>query len=409
MNIEDNRMKWKWMLLVIAIIGTIYGLTVTDNQSVQHKKNNQVLSFAIFGDAQTKRIIEKTVEIFGRQNNCEVEVYCFSSQEELDENVIWQMISGKSFDVFYVDKPTLELINKEKWLLELDDIVERRAAEGDFFYDKALTYGKLDNKQLALPIGEIPYVIYYNIDMFNSYQIKTPQYLFDNNEWNYRSFLEIIGKFSKSTGEPAFLLDSNRTTIEMYLRMISSSFEMSETDMVSFLDLNFQDTVDLVRNGNIQYESFNENYDISNKIFISGQIPMIIGDLSATKAFHNTAFKWDIIPFPSSTTNYNTSIYETPMVAGYDGQNSEIALKFIDFYVSHIGQKLRIENGDSLIPSLDMTFYSSMGDVTFPDHSNYYFYVIEHGNIYSKEVVEQADMQALTKKWDTLLTRVGEE
>lgn len=395
-----NDMKISWIIIGIAIIGLIYGAMTNKPYTIEDVESKKVITFAITGDSIRQKAIEETVAIFERQNNCEIELFKFSSQEILAKKVISHMSAGKSFDVFYTDKVTLDLLAEKEWLINLEEIVVSRKAQGDVFFENTLTYGVVEGAQYALPVGVSPYVIYYNKDIFNTYGVTLPQVLFESNNWNEESFEKSIENIWTQTRKPAFMLDPQGSTLEMFLRM--KNILPEERNNSKKMNEIFRDFSDMIWQGMIEYEPANIDYQKSTRLFVTGALPMTIGDLSMTKACHNAPFEWDIIPFPSSTGQYDTSIYKTHLIAGYDGINSELTEKFIEFYISHVGQKYRIEKGDSVIPSLDMTFYTSMGDVTFPAHSNYYFHIIEDGISYNKQNLDIYGTQTINEMWDKL-------
>lgn len=323
-------------------------------------KEKPSISFALCGDMEMQKIMDKVTQVFMRIQDCEVDVYCFSTEEELREKTIAQVAAGEPFDVICPDRYTFDVLEASSRLCVLDEIVLNLHADGDDFYSAALADGQVNGRQYALPTGVMPYLIYYNQDAFEAADVPSPQEYMNEKRWTPDGFADCIFRFYQSTGKPVLALnnrrDESKATPSNVVEIAGDDVDI-DPRCIAYMDV----------------ESMRQQ-------FIHGEIPMIVSDLSMTR--FGWDIQWDVIPYPSSDSDFSRCIFDVPMIIAVADDQQELAKEFVQFYVSGIGQKLRLEHGECLLPSLNMTFYTSMGDVVFPDHSNYYFFAIENGSSY---------------------------
>lgn len=343
----------RWLSIALFIIGAVLlvlALIPWKSENVATAGETPTLSFALAGDVEQQKIVDEVVGVFSRVYGCRVDVYCFATEAELREKIIGQFAAGKPFDVFCPDRRTWLALLDSGHLCALDDVVSLRHTEGDDFYSAALASGQADGAQYALPVGVMPYLICYSVDAFEAAGTPSPRDYLDRKQWDADGFVDCLNRYHAAVGRPAMGIE--RLDQVVYSR---SAMAALQEGAVAAMDP-----------------------EAGKRAFADGGIPMIVGDLSVTRM--ETVSEWDVVPFPSEGSDFSRSKFSLPMIAAADESQQALARQFISFYVSGIGQKLRLERGECLIPSLNMTFYTSMGNVNFPDHSNYYFFAIENGS-----------------------------
>ncbi len=402
-----NRLYFVSALLMLAgILMVVFVFGYQKEAPASAVKEEKRLTFALWGDVEMQKAIEEVVDVFMRQNDCIVDVYCYSSEDELKSKTIGQIAAGKSYDVFYVDSNTLSLLQKGSWLSDLNDVVDDRRADGDEYYAAALASGTFGGDQYALPTGVMPYLIYYNLSYFEKNGLENPQMYFEDKRWDFEGFSECSENLQEKTNKEVFYMDDAWTTIEAFCRSEGGSFIFQNESLL--LDSQASQTLEklvLLKNKNVIYYWDAKAEPITiQELFVTGKIPMMVGDLNMTRECSKIKdFKWDVVPLPSVNSDFSNSVFYVPLIAVSDGENSELAKKFLDFYVSGMGQKLRLEHGECLIPSLNMTFYTSMGNVKFPDHSNYYFFAIENGYSDSEPKLSEKEKTSIIQIWQEKL------
>ena len=177
-------------------------------------------------------------------------------------------------------------------------------------------------------------MLYYNKEILEAFEMEDPQTMLRDRQWTEKATSDYFQELSRKSGKSVWNLGKQFTE---------------------------------------------EEYEAYRNAFKMGEAPFILGDLSMTRLLYDAEFSWDIIPVPSENSDFSNSTFTIPMIAAGTGIHQDLACEFVDYYISTLGQKLRLESGECLLPSLSMVFYTSMGDVAFPEHSNYYFFAIENG------------------------------
>ncbi|POP31823.1 hypothetical protein C3B58_14725 [Lactonifactor longoviformis] len=366
--------------LVLGAVGLIISMEMRESVQPQGTVDEEKIRFALYGNEEIQKIAEEVAETFMKQNKCKVEVYCYASEEELNSKIISQIAGGTTFDVFYTNQDILSRLMEVNELQELDDIVESRRQEGDEFYAVALENGNFDGKQYALPAGVMPYMIYYNRSFLTENGLEDVQTLFEKKQWNLEGFAAYMRAVKERTGKPGIALPGDWTVAEPFVRCDGGKYKAADGQV----ELNDKALETLEVLGQLMEEGTVMNAETEDstslaEAFSAGELPMIIGGLEMTRVCSRIDFEWDIVPYPSVESDFQNSNFDVPLVAAGNGKHVRMAKKFLSYYVSTLGQKIRLEKGECLIPSLSMVFYTSMGDVEFPEHSNYYFFAIENG------------------------------
>ena len=316
--------------ICLLIYSWSIGLSETESANIKE----EVLSFAIYGNSETEMIVRQAVQSFQELNHCKVEVYCYGTEEEEEDQVLGQAAGGKGFDVFYITPEILKKMEEAGEVVNLETVLEERKAQGDLFYPITLQEGQIENQQYALPVGVQPYMLYYNKEILEAFEMEDPQTMLRDRQWTEKATSDYFQELSRKSGKSVWNLGKQFTE---------------------------------------------EEYEAYRNAFKMGEAPFILGDLSMTRLLYDAEFSWDIIPVPSENSDFSNSTFTIPMIAAGTGIHQDLACEFVDYYISTLGQKLRLESGECLLPSLSMVFYTSMGDVAFPEHSNYYFFAIENG------------------------------
>ena len=130
----DRAIRWLALLLIlIGSIGLVTAMLFWKEKAFPKTEEEEVITFALYGDLQMQKTAEEVAEVFRKQNHCRVDVYCYSSAYEEQRQVIGQLASGKAFDVFYTTPNELWEISAEGAVTSLEDVVEERKQEGETF------------------------------------------------------------------------------------------------------------------------------------------------------------------------------------------------------------------------------------------------------------------------------------
>lgn len=371
-------------LLVVGALLVMAGLLQTSPQQTASPPRPKI-SFAAYGGAEQRKIIRDTAQYFERDFNCDVQVYCFPTLEDLQSRILAQYSAGDPFDVFYINNELLTDLSRSRKLASLDEVVKQRKSEGDEFIKAALSTGQVGGVQYALPTGMSPFSVYYNKTLLAKAGTQLPQAYLDAKEWDLDHFAQYCRSIKEKTGGPALAIDTNWQALFGFVRANGGNLLGASQEGSIELDANGYAAMDtlqgLLSDGAVVCANSIQRGASTVDLFRSGTVPMVMGSIENIRNFYETMnMDWDIAPLPLVEGGFSDSILEIPQIAvASDSDNLTLAQSFADFYVSSFGQKTRLEQGEMLLSSLDMVFYTSLGDVRFPDHSNYLFFAADNG------------------------------
>lgn len=368
------------LFFISGISLIIIGLLKTQ-ENPQTPETKGTITFAIYGDAEQRRIINETVKYFEKDNNCEAEIYCFSTMEALQKRIMSQYSVGAPFDVFYIDDYNMnQLMNK---LVPLDDILIESSNAGDVFIEKALSAGKIGKTQYALPTGVRPYCIFYNKKKLTQNQIALPQEYMDSKKWDLKNFSSYCTAIFNKTGNPAYAISPEWQSL--YGFIIGNGGKITGFNGgLTVLDekgVEAMNTIKkLIDSGAVTFLDKLQWGADSLSLFRSESVSMVAGSIEYIYELHDSVdFEWDIIPMPMISSDFSSTVIDIPKIAVSKGENEIISKQFVKFFLSSFGQKIRLEEGERLFSSLNMAFYTSFGGVSFPNHSNFLFFMAENG------------------------------
>lgn len=387
-------------LLVLTGLAGIVIVATTSEKVISYPEEPERISFAIYGDPNTQAAAKTIAQTYEGKTGCIVDLFMFSTLGELKKSVISRTASGNNYDVFLTDGELLHTLAEEEEVIALDEIVTKRKKEGQEFYENALKAGTIDHTVLAIPIGVTPYLLYYNKDYTDRYDISIQDIISDGG-WDTDIFSAYINGFAEKFETPALAVTENFEDAFTFLSMNHGKWTYYRGNLIENTTL--LRTVDTIKewlnNGSVM---FYEDSESAIQRFLNGEVPMLFGDFSMTRKLYSSEFSWDILPVPSPEKDYSSCTYSVSLMAAGNSGNQERAADFIDYYASVTGQKIRLESGECEFPSLRMTFYTSMGDVKFPEHSNYYFYVIEYGKCLNTYDNDADEKNIVIKYWNEL-------
>lgn len=386
---QFKRWNKKWLLIIVFLLfSAVISACFIDFNGQYAPTDDEAgkvhISFAAYGNARQKQIMQECARVFEREHNCVVDTYCFSTFDELGERVISQYSVGEPFDVFISDAKMMYLLADGGWLRPLEDIVEARKKAGDLYYPLALNYGKYATQQVALPTGLNPYMLYYNTKLLSQSNMVSPISHFQNKQWTFDGFVRYLREYTRLTGKPALAIESSWPVLFGLTNEDEGFFSVSDNGSIA-LDAQCRDRLmlyqQLVADGVVHYIDQGERKTEPSELFRAEAVPFILGGFDYINKLYDAEWlEWDIVPLPSEDSGFSNCPIDIPLIAvSGGGPNTRLAADFAQYYVSTFGQKLRLEMGEYQISSLDMTFYTSMGDVKFPAHSNYYLLAIANG------------------------------
>ncbi len=401
MNRKCSRITIISAVLIIAGLAGLLILSVSKNSAaVSQTEEREIIRMAVYGDDTLHGIAADAAQEFMTENNCIVQISCYSSLEEEMEQVIGQMAGGTWFDLFYVDTENMKFLAESGRLSELTDIVENIESEGDIFYPGVLKTGQVSGMQYAVPSSVTPYELYYNENLLSDLQMTDPQDLFKNNQWTPENCAAYLREIASRSGDTALIAVKTWPVIAAYLRSTGASLtDIEAGNITEQIEESRELWNQLILDGTMEMTEKSMFQEAVQK-FCDGELPFLIGDIELTSLCSSVSFDWDIVPFPSAGSDFSNSSFDAPLLAAAEGEHTETTKKFLDYYVSTLGQKKRLENGEHALPSLQNIFFTSTENIRFPRHSDYYLLSISKGFPADTSDLTEDQRNAWMKYWE---------
>lgn len=279
-----------------------------------------------------------------------------------DEKLMTALAGGIGQDVFYAGESLVARLIKNGTIAEMTDILNSgdgycKASDfADGLWGAARTP---EGKIYALPPDCNPTLLYYSPKKFAELGIKDPWDYVAENKWNFDAFDETLDKLV-AAGMKGFIMNGENFWI--YNWMLSNGGTVWNGDTYKYDEKSleaFRYVADRVKDGRFTYASALPNGQGADVAYISGQVGYVTAGRWFTPGFVDANVDFDYIPYPSNTGNAYPPIWigTAYVCVNSKSQNTEAAKKFITFYCSQEGQKVRLGGNGGRpsggIPSID--------------------------------------------------------
>jgi len=273
-----------------------------------------------------------------------------NSIKTLDEKKVNTMIAGGvSPDLIRLEGQTLGYYLRAEALLDITEWLKRDKEEFRLndIYDIALKAFIYKNRNFGLPCGVVPFVMYYNKDLFRKYDIPFPD---ETWTWNdLRKYGKIMTNDFDGDGiNEEIGIDMNIWSEGLYTFIFQNGGRIlnNEGNRVDMTDPKTVEAIqfvyDLVHDDKIVKSNFNMVKGVNNIRFQNGSIAM----LSPGGGFWIPEFRefkgidWDVAPLPSGPDRRATTIAPEGWGISSQSKHPEKAYEFLKFIASVRGQEI---------------------------------------------------------------------
>lgn len=400
------------MLLVAACSGSGDGNSDTASSNApSSSESDDNGSNNAENTAASGEVVELTMAAWG--NPAEIEVYQrgLDAYEEMNPNVkiqlnpvpgdnyeeklLTELSGGKSHDVFYVGAETMPKLVETGRIEDLTDFLETDDSfvKQDEFADGLWGAARQDGRVYGVSVDNNPMLLYYNKKVLEEAGIdRSPQELYEAGEWNWDSFEELTGQI-RDSGQRGLVIDSN--TNHIFSWVWSNGGELYDDDGNYILEENeaaqetFRYLARLAENENVVYSGSLPQGQGADAMFMSNQVGFVAAGRWMTPMFsENETLDFDYIPWPTNTGNEMepASIAIAYMSVASDSEHVEEAMKFMSFYTSAEGQKIRLEDDGNAVPSVSGVDELITEDAV-PEHASYLIDAREIGRVEDQQVM----------------------
>lgn len=278
-------------------------------------------------------------------------------------------------DVVFINNQYLPKYVEAGLLLDLSDIFD----SSDYF-EKAIQNMTINGKIYAIPRDVSNFVVFYNKDLFDKYNIKYP-----SANWGFDEYIEISEKF-KQNGVWATSFDTNLIFLLPYLFSNGGGFLDNDADDYVIDDKNTIDTLNfysnLAKNGYAPKKSESASLTMA-QLFLQQKIAMhVCGRWLVPKYRAEANFSWDIVQFPKGNKGSVTSIDASGYAISSQTLNKDEAIRFVQYISSKTSLEKLVQSG-LIVPARKDVAYSKMflDPSLKPQNSKIFVDIIEQGKV----------------------------
>lgn len=366
------------------------------------------IKWTTWGNPDENARFKSLNEDFNKKNTDVKAEFVSTPGDGYEQKILTQVAAKTAPDLFYSGDGSIEKFIRDNRVLDLTPYMEKSATlKPDSIYENLYGAAKQNGKIYGVAVDCNPMVLYYNIDLLKSLNIKTPQEYLDEGKWNWDAFSEITRAVAKG-GKNGFILpnwwgpqglwddsdsygnfseDGKKVTID----------EPGKVSGIKYM-------AGLIKEKAVTYAGALPKGQGDDAMFMSGQVAMVTAGRWYVPEFKKiTAFKWDVVPYPTTASGKKpvVGIPTAYLCINKDTKNPEAAFKFLEQFINKDGQLYRLKDGGNAIPTYkdaDLDKQVMSGDV--PLHQNYFLDARATGKMVSFGV--QAYPEAAQSILDTL-------
>lgn len=189
--------------LLLFVTGVLILLLTIVGYSLHKDECSNVIRIGIFAgspwnvpDVYTYEFIDEAIGKFeGAHPGIKVEYTSGIMREDYSEWLFGKLVEGTAPDVFMILPEDFSVLQKSNGLLDLSQLIDKDAGfKSDDFYKGAYNYGRINDRQYALPIECAPDMMFVNKTLLKKYGVALPE-----NDWTWDDFYSICEKVTCDT------------------------------------------------------------------------------------------------------------------------------------------------------------------------------------------------------------------
>lgn len=386
--------NFKIVFIFVSFFLLISGCSSSSKKSKDESSNGKIqLTMTAWGNPEEVKGYQKALDLYEEENShVEIELIPVPS-DNYEERLFTQLSGGNAPDVFYAGSGYISKLIETGKLVDLTEFLETDESyvSADEFAEGLWGGARRDGNIYGVTVDNNPFLMYYNKNILKEAGInKSPQDHFEEGTWNWDTFAQITEEIVEA-GKHGFIGESSGD--HTFSWVWSNGGELYDDDGDIILKENekakeaFEYLEMLVENGNITYGGVLPEGQGADAMFMSNQVGFVAAGRWLTPMFSkNESLEFDYIPWPTNTGNSMepASIATAYLSASKDSDHIDEALKFLSFYTSTEGQKVRLEGNGNAIPSVD-GIDELITEESIPEHASYLLDAREIGIVDDKQ------------------------
>ncbi|PZE21102.1 ABC transporter substrate-binding protein [Paenibacillus xerothermodurans] len=318
------------------------------------------LTMGAWGNPAELKVYQKGIDAYMEKNpNVQIKLIPTPS-DGYEQKLLTQLSGNNAPDVFYVGDGTMSRLIKNQSIAELTEFLNSpdSAAKLDEYSPGLWGVAKQDDKYYGVMVDCNPLVLYYNKKLFQDAGVKLPQEYFDAGEWNWETFDQVTAKL-KEAGKYGFVQEKSWSGMSSWIWANGGKIYDEQGNYVLDKDPKSLEAVKfvarLVQNKQSVYAGSLPQGQGVDAMFLSNQAAMVAAGRWLTPLFStNKSLDFDYIPYPTNTGNKTepAAVATAYMAVNKNSAHAQEAMKFLSFYVSKEGQKIRLSETGNAVPSV---------------------------------------------------------
>ncbi len=334
------------------------------------------LSFSAWGNPAELEVYNRAVDAFNEEQD-EIQVTLTGiPNDNYFQTLTTRLQGGQAPDVFYVGSENMSTLIANGTIEPMSDFMgtDESYVQESEFTDDIWGPSKQDEIVYGLPVDCNPILMYYNKTLLEDAGIESPQTYFEQGDWNWDTFAEITGKL-KEAGNHGYVQESGHGNLINWVWTNGGNFAtddaiVADTDELTLEAFEYVD--EMVQAGNFTYAGTMPDGQGIEGMFMTNSVGFVSAGRWLTPMFLQTSLDFDYIPFPSNTGEpiETATIATAYMAANSKSEHVEEAQKFISYYTSMEGQRVRLDGEGNAVPSVE-----GIDDIVLnqdrPEHGQY--------------------------------------
>lgn len=399
-------------VLAVCLVGSL-ALGGCGKQDTKTADGKDVVRFMVGGSAAELEQYQKAVDAFNAQSETTEVKFVGVPGDNYNEKIMTQLKSKEAPDCFYSEEASYGELNRSDMLLDITKYLDdsnSNLKRGDV-PENLLDNYTYEDSITGVPVDCNPMVIYYNADLFQELNLKTPQEYVAEGTWNFAALQEVSEKL-RDASKVGFVYEN--WWGPLYSFMFSADTPIYSDDMkTAAFDSERAKTGLTYLDANIKSKAFTfagslTSGESPDTLFVSGQAGMLYAGRWYVADFSDLSFTYDVAPFPYYEEESQTmcAMPATPMVINKKTANPDAVWEFVSYYCGAQGQELRMEGQGNAVPTVD-----GLEEIVLtgtPEHAQTFLDAVDTALVYPKaEALKPGMTDSITGEVEKLL--VGEQ
>jgi len=342
------------------------------------------VSVLLFGDPEELQAYRALIEDFEAQSDVEIDLVEASDRDDLIARLSTSIAGGSPPDAFLLNYRYYGQFAASGSIAPLDDrIASSDGLAAEEFYPVAMDAFRWQDEQLCLPQNVSSLAVYYNVDMFEEYDVTEPP-----DDWTWNDMVQTAVTLTRddrgnqvvgTESEAGSVVDVYGLGVEASMIRLAPfvwsnggevtddpdaptrfTLEMPEAQeaLRSFLDLR-------IAYGVVPTDAEVEALDDESR-FTDGKLAMLLSSRRATTTFRSIEdFEWDVAPLPVFAEQVGI-LHSDAFCITSESDRQDEAWSFIEYALSAEGQEALVETGRTVPSNIEVSQSDAFLDQGLP-------------------------------------------